>query len=643
MKPVTIVSEASQKSLMEYVTRILSWNHARTNFRNKLEAIDIAYARYKEAEAAGNQDGIDRYGSTKCNATSKEVTNPIVISTVDSQVGYWAEVFLSGYPLFPVVTTPEMRKEAESLEGILQDHVTLSQSVAELQLLFRDLAKYNLGAAEVVWGPIATFTPEFDPTSVEADARQNKYDIKHINYIKRWSPYNTFMDPLVDPVKVASEGEFIGRTEVWNRTKLKKHLNYLTNEGKLVHASVANKAMSSGPQPHLYTEDPTINQFMTGKRETSTDYDAWAGFAPSVPQGMIKVPTNGQGIYYVSTLYVRIIPSDYLLNVPGKNSPQIWKLEVVNGQVLISAERLQTAFDNFPVYVGHAIEDGMALQTQSYAELSMPIQDATTRLFNIRFQAANRAIQDRGFYNPEMIRSSDINSPIPSAKIAVKVQALNENGGLEQAYRQMPFDARGTEGVLQDALLINEWNKELTGQNNASRGQFQKGNKTMAEFETIMGNAENRSRLSSLTIAIRIITPLKEQLKLNLLQFGEDTQVISPRSKEPLEVQIGKLIQANLQFELADGYTPKSKMANTDMLMGIMNLISTSPFLQQVYGQQLPGLLAHMAQLGGVRGFDQYATAALGEYQKNVEFQQQLMQMIQQIQQQTAPAGGQPQ
>ena len=639
MSNPTVVSEASQRSLMAYVTRILSWNHARSNFRNKLETIDIAYARYKEAEAAGNKDGIDRYGSTKCNATSKEVTNPIVISTVDSQVAYWAEVFLSGYPLFPVVTTPDLRKEAESLEGILQDHVTMSQSTAELQLLFRDLAKYNLGAVEVHWGPIATFQPEFDPTSVSAEARKNKYDVKHINYIRRWSPYNTFMDPLVDPVKVASEGEFVGRTEVWNRTKLKKHLNYLTNEGKLVHASVVNKAMSSGPAMNLYVEDPTINQFMTGSKETNADYDSWAGFAPTVPTGMIKVPTNGQGVYYVSTLYVRIIPSDYLLNVPNKNSPQIWKLEVVNGTILISAERLQTAMDCFPVYVGHAIEDGMGLQTQSYAELSLPIQEATTRLFNIRFQAANRAIQDRGFFNPEMIRSSDINSPVPHAKIAVKVQALNENGGLDNAYKSMPFDARGTDGVLQDALLINEWNKELTGQNNASRGQFQKGNKTMAEFDTIMGNAENRSRLSSLTIATRIIFPLKEQLKLNLLQFGEDTKVISPRSNEPLEVSIGKLIEANLQFEVADGYTPKSKMANTDMIMGLMNLISTSPILQQVYGQQLPGLIAHMAQLGGVRGFDQYANAALGEYEKNMQFQQELMKMLQQIQQQTAPAG----
>lgn len=43
----------------------------------------------------------------------------------------------------------------------MQDHVTLSQSDAELQVLFNDLAKYNLGAREVSWDPIATYNPGY--------------------------------------------------------------------------------------------------------------------------------------------------------------------------------------------------------------------------------------------------------------------------------------------------------------------------------------------------------------------------------------------------------------------------------------------------------------------------------------------------
>lgn len=633
LSPV-IISRESQSSLLDYAQKILGWHKTCGQFRNKMDQIDISYARYQEALARGNKDGVDRFGAVECGvgANRKEVVNPIVISTVESVVAYWSEVFLSGYPRFPVVATPDKREQAEGLEGILQDHVTLSQSDAELQILLKDLGKYNLGVVEIDWAPLSTYQLEIPDPTVVGEKREQSYDSKHINYIRRWNLRNTFFDPLVDPVQVARDGEFIGHTEVYNRVKLKRLLNYLTNEKKLVHSSVVNKAMESRADSTLWVPDPTISPFMTGSKETN-DYDSWCGFAPPVPDGMIKVPYNGQGVYYISTIYIRAIPTDFLLNVPNKNSPQIWKLLVVNGNVLISAEKLNTAYDMFPVYIGHAFEDGMGLQTQSYAEMAMPIQEATTRLFNIRFQAANRAIQDRGLFNPSMIRASDINSPIPSAKIAVQVQALAENGGLDQAYRPIPFDGRGTEGVLQDAILINDWSKELTGQNNASRGQFQKGNKTMAEFDTIMSNSDNRSRLSALIIAQRIFGPMKEQLKLNILQYGDDTEIISPRSSKPLSVVINDLIQSSLQFELADGYTPKSKLANTDFMLSLINLISTSPYLQQVYGQQLPGVVAHLAQLGGVRGFDQYAQAAIDQYGKQVEFQQQLMQTMQQLQQ----------
>lgn len=631
------ISQESQKSLLAYVQKIMGYHKGSSSFRNKMDAIDVAYARYVEAVSKGDNDGIDRYGQVPCGGIRKEVVNPIVISNVQSMVAYWAEVFLSGYPRFPVVSNPDTKNQAESLEGIMQDHVTLSQSDAELQVLFNDLAKYNLGACEVSWDPIATYNPAISAVDPSAK-RETKVDVKHINRIRRLGLRNVVMDPLIDPSKVSAEGEFIGYTEIYNRPKLKKLLNYLTNEDKLVHASVVNRAMESQFSSECWIKDPTLSNYMVGG-ESTVDWDTWAGFAPNVPPGMIKVPYNGQGCHAVTTLYARLIPTDHLLNVPLKNSPQIWKLIVVNNKVLISAEKLVTAFDMFPIYVCHALEDGMSLQTQSYGEMTMPIQEATTRLFNIRFQAANRAIQDRGLYNPDVIRASDINSPIPSAKIPVKVQALQENG-LSNAYMNLPFDARGTEGVLQDAMLISNWQKELTGQNDASRGQFQKGNKTMAEFDTIMGNSENRGRLSALVIAQRLFAPLKEQLKLNILQFGEDTTIISPRTNKPVELSIEELINTNMKFEVADGYTPKSKMAGTDMLMGLMNMIGTSPVLQQVYGPQMPAIVAHLAQLGGVRGFDQYAETAVVEYQKQVTLQQNLMAMMQQLQSQLAP--GQP-
>ena len=100
--PVTI-SIASQKHLLTYVQKILQYHKQNSLFRVKMDAIDVAYARYVEAVKAGNTDGIDRYGQVPCGGIREEVVNPIVISNVQSMVSYWTEVFLSGYPRFPVV------------------------------------------------------------------------------------------------------------------------------------------------------------------------------------------------------------------------------------------------------------------------------------------------------------------------------------------------------------------------------------------------------------------------------------------------------------------------------------------------------------------------------------------------------------
>lgn len=635
---VIVLTQDSQARLLDYVKRILDRHKGTTTFRDKMDAIDKAYARYEQARITGDKAGMDTHGKVPCDTGVIPVVNPIVISNVQSMVAYWTEVFLSGYPIFPVVSDPTNKDQAEALEGIIQDHITLTAGDAELQIAFNDLGKYNLAAIECSWAPLPTYNPNRDISDFSPD-RRITVDIKHVNKISRWNLRNTFWDESCGPSKVAEDGEYIGHTELYNRVKLKRLLNILSNEKKLAHTTVVKAALESAMATDLIVEDPEISNY-TSSAKRETNWDAFAGFEDE-SKGR-RVPRNSTGKYAVTVVYARIIPIDHNIHVPAKTSPQIWKLTVVNGSVLVSAEKLNTAQDRFPVMLTPALEDGMDMQTQSYAEMTMPIQDATTRLFNARFQSAKRAIADRALYNPDLIRPSDMRNPDPSAKIPVRANALLENP-FQSAYQAIPFDTRGTEGLLQDAMLITGWQNDLTGVNAPGRGQFQKGNKTLGEFQTVMGNSDNRARLSALVIDRRALTPLKEQIKLNILMFGTDTTIIAPRTKKSLAVSIEELLATNMEFEVADGYTPKSKMASSEMLMGMINLIGTSPMLQQVYGTQLPAMVAHLASLGGLRGFDQYADVAVKEHEKNMNIQMQLMQLMQQLQQQLggAPAGDQ--
>lgn len=636
-------SKITDKLIKEHLIRILDVTNSRNEeLRNKMDEIDKAYARYLNAQDRKDLVNLERYGKVACKTSLSPVVSPIVISQVQSMVAYLSEVYLTGYPTFPVVSTPEYRKQAEALEGIIQDHLTMSQSIPEMQLIFNYGARYNLLAWDTVWKPISSYNPTKQVTDLAPGSTTLKIDYKHINSIKSINLRNCHWDRSTELGKVATEGSYAGYTELWNRIKLKSFLNYLSSENKLTYAKAVDDALASPINPVDFHEDPEISNYITNDPNQDKNWDTFGGFTTDVPDGLRQVSRNAEGVYCVSKMYLRILPSDFVMaDVPNKNHVQIWVAYLVNRDVVISLEPYVGPYDTFGMGLSPLIEDGMQLQTQGYGEMAMPLQDTVTRLMNIRFQAANRALQDRALYNPEMIRAADINSPFMGSKIPVAPAALMNNT-MDAAYKQIPFDGRGTENVVADAMMITDWQKELSGQNNASRGQFTKGNRTLGEFDSIMGNSENRQRLPALVVEHRMMTPIKAALKLNILMFGEDTEVISPRTNQPINISIEELQQLNLQFEVGDGFTPKSKIANTDFLVAGLNMVAQSPALQQTFGAQLPGMFAHIMTLGGVRGFDSYARTAEEEFAKQITLQQRLEQMMQQIlagQQQQAPQG----
>jgi len=89
------LSAEAQASLLAYCKIVLDL-HQRTNeLRNKMEFIDIAYARYKYTQnnTGNGEDPIA--GDVPCGVDVDDITVPVVVSQVDSYVGYFADIFLS--------------------------------------------------------------------------------------------------------------------------------------------------------------------------------------------------------------------------------------------------------------------------------------------------------------------------------------------------------------------------------------------------------------------------------------------------------------------------------------------------------------------------------------------------------------------
>ncbi|EDO29124.1 predicted protein [Nematostella vectensis] len=603
-----LITNLKRISLYKLTTEKIATVHKNfEGLNDKMDAIDIAYARYQAFSPNKPLivDGIDvrRDADVPCDVfESDNVVPPIVVSQVDSVVGYLTDVFLSGTPLFPVVSNPSNKKWAEQLETLLDDHASIGGYARQLLLFLRDGVKYNYSAIETDWTGIEQFSVAgaLDNATGKKVTRTPKKYTK----IKRLNPRNTFRDTSVAPGDVAEIGDYAGYVELVSRMRLKKELNALTDEKIVYNAERAITSADATYGPNIsgiYRDDPQISDYINALKrgQTTVDWDVWLDGKKSTKQA-----SYGQ-MYERVVLYARIMPSDFAISAPMPNTPQIWKFIIINGSVVISAKRIISAYDYLPILFGQPLEDGLGYQTQSVAEGEIPFQDAASKLFNIKFAASRRAVSDRAIFDESELSSKHVNSPTASPKIPAKISALS-NKKLGDLYYPIPFDMRGTENTIQDAQTIVNFSKDLHGMNNPRQGQFQKGNKSVVEWEDTMGGSDNRLRLPALVLEHQVFAPLKSILVLNIYQYGTDTAVVSQRSGEVLNIDLDQLRKQVLAFRVADGMTPKSKMASTAMITTGLQMIATSQGLQAAYGPSLPAMFAHMMQLGGVRGLEEY-------------------------------------
>jgi len=604
-----IVRMEAQRQIIKYADGVLTRHKDISDIHNKFDAIDIAYARYKRSKQNATLiDGQDPLpdGETVCNIfEADDVTPPIVVSQVDSWVAYLAEVFLSGAPLFPVVSAPSKRQRAEELEALIDDHATLGAYPRHLLMFLRDCGKYNFGACEVDWDAISQFSVLADIASDKGQKVTSKP--KKFTRITRLNPRNVVWDNTVAIGDIAEHGDYAGYIDRITKTKLKRMLNKFTAENCVLNADKAmnsSSSSSSGYTPN-YTENPLISKYITNSQTNrrGVHWDEW--FDPA--KGTKRQPASGQ-MYERFVLYARIMPADFGISAPAPNTPQIWKFIIINGQHVVYANRIISAYDYLPILFGSPLEDGMDYQTQSVAESEIAFQDAANTLFNIRFAAARRAVSDRALYIPDMIKPSDINSPAAAPKIPVHISQLSSKK-IGDAYAQIPFDMRGTESTIQDASLIIGFSKELHGINGPRAGNFQKGNKSVKEWDDTMGGSDGRLRLPALTLEHQFFSPLKSIIVLNIYQYGDDAIIVSQATGREMNIKIKELRESVLSFRVADGYTPKSKLASTEVILAGMQMIGNSPILQQQFGSSLPAMFVHFMSLSGVKGFEQYDPA----------------------------------
>ena len=574
------IPKTAQDGLIQYHRTASTLVERQWNLKEQYRQIDLAYIREQDFTVENRMAQIaNTYGDSN---KIQNITVPVIMPQVRAAVAYQAAVFLTDYPIFGVTSSPAFIDAAKQMQAVIEENSVRGSWVRELLLFFQDGFKYNLSAIEVKWDKVVTAALETNPSYRSGQEGKPKEIIWAGNCLRRWDPYNTYFDCRVDPYLIPEKGEFVGHTELMSRTALKSFIDRLDNKIieniKQAFESPSMLNVSGGGQYGASYYLPQINPNALIDPETIgyTDWDSWVGLV-NARGGKISY----KGIYEVSTEYVRIIPSDFNLRVPAPNTPQVWKLIIVNHSVIIYAERQTNAHEKIPVFFGCPSEDGLSYQTKSLATNGLPFQQTASALMNGVLAGRRRAVTDRVLYDPSRVSESHMNNPNPSAKIPVRPSAYGKPVG-ESVY-QFPFRDDQAGINLQEIQTLVGFSNTLQGQNAARQGQFVKGNKTDGQWESTMSNATSQDQITALLYEAQVFTPMKEVLKLNMLQYQGAASIYSPSKETVVDVDPVALRKAILNFKVTDGLLPSDKVISGDNMKIAMQVIGSSAPLAQGY------------------------------------------------------------
>lgn len=513
----------------------------------------------------------------------------VATQAVDTIRGFLVDLFLSRPQILQAVAEgPTGLEVAKQIDAINERDSSDYAWARHLNLAFGDLAKYNKTALEVEWDTLILQNLQQD-TSGGQMRRKVVEQVRSGNKLRRLDIYNLFHDTLVEPADVHRYGEFCGYTERISMVELIRRVRTLKATNRVVMNYQSCFKANIGPEHNKHYKPSIVPE--APSRESA----GWGGFFNS-EAGLLKEapdakPTNE---YLWTCLYTRMVPSMYgITGIPEADKLGIYRIYLV-GDTLVCMERMTNIHNYFGIIISMIKEEGIGEQVKSDAALVIPLQNLATKLYDARLTSLARSAANKFAYIEGAVDQASLSHP--SAPVRVKPNSLIKDP--LQAVKQLPYDDRLGATFNNEIGFIQQQASQITRMNRVQMGQFQKGNKTLGEFNEVMNNADSELRTAGLMFENSVMAPMKEIIKANIAQFQEPDE-IATRSNGQVTVNPLNLSLGVINFVLADGLARKENIANLDALTLAYQNMLQNPLLAQQF--DIAGMFSYLMELGGAK------------------------------------------
>lgn len=592
---------ANFDKLHSYIAIRAKYLHDR---RTRFEVIDREIERENDRDSRSRELIRKNFHGDKSKL--RDMTAPVIGPAYEAALAHMDGVFLSGYPVFSVVANRENEDAASAMHALMGRDQQYFGWERQIRKAIAQALRYNEMALAVHWTQdvASRIITENTPGS-PASGKVQEYQYKG-NEIMALDMYNTFRDMSVDAGDVATKGDFAGWVERKTYAQLKAYLQTLSDDFKntailkevfATPANIGSPLVNSQDSGRLSYFEPEVR--IDIESNDPQDFRTFFG-AANASEGA----GNVGGLYDLVTAYVRIIPKDFGIIAPRAGSVHIFRVEWVNGRC-IYVQPFTDGHGRMPIVFANLMEDGMKETRKSFCENLVDFQDIATALSRARFKSLRRAISDRALFDPQRIRESDVNSDNPSAKIPVRMNALNRD--LSSAYFPIPyrdeFGATFNAEIGQQLQLADR----ASGINQAMSGNFVRGNRTMQEFDRVMSGGEAKLEMKAKMLDGQAFTQVKYILRSNYLQYAVAEKLFDRNTRKPVDVDPVALRSQEINFTITDGVLPASKVMNPELVnTAVTGLTQIGAMTGQAPQYDVVGMLVSVLKSAGFHNLEDY-------------------------------------
>lgn len=518
---------------------------------------------------------------------------PYSYATLLTAHTYLTSVFLSRSPVLQMQGRHgESQQGEQAIEALLDYQLNVGGALPALYVWLLDPGKYGYGILGHYWDSevISTSTYVDEPvtflglpvpgkTKRVLRNQQNPGYVGARHYNVR--PQDFEFDPRM-PLMRFQEGEFCIRFDQlgWNKVATREA------DGVYFNVEQAKKPGYTNPMDRSMGSE---RNNMPGQSDTT------------LTMGDSKTPA----ILNVHEFYFELIPRDFELS--GSTRPERWVFTIANEETVISAQPLGLLSNKWPFDVLEHEIGGYELFNRSLLEITRPMNEVMTWLFNSHFFNVRKTLNDQFLVDPSMIVMKDLEDPNPGRLIRLKPAAYGK--GVDQFVKQFnTVDV--TRSHIGDSQMVAEMIQRVSGVTDNIMGMVnQGGRKTATEVRTSTSFGINRLKTTAEWWSACGFNPWAQKLvqltqqmydierKYRIVgdqvQWGEKFMNVSPAD-----------ITGFFDFTPVDGTLPVDRYAQANLWQQILGGIQKNPEVSATF--DVPKIFAFVAQLAGLKNINQF-------------------------------------